>query len=207
MHLADGIVPVEMALAGYGASAALTALALSRINRLPDPGAGVPRAAMLVTVFFAASLIAIPVPPASVHLMLAGLMGICLGWYAMPAILVGLFLQAVMFGNGGLTALGLNGLIFGLPALAAFALWGRIGERWPDLAAAFAGGGAVLLALALFAGIVLLGLPASVDPVAERLALVALVTAHLPLVLAESVIVLVLLRVLRRIEPRLLAHV
>ena len=206
MHLADGIVPVEMALAGYAASAALTGFALSRINRLPDPGAGVPRAAMLVTVFFAASLIAIPVPPASAHLMLAGLMGVCLGWYAMPAILVGLFLQAVMFGHGGLTTLGLNGLIFGLPALAAFALWARIGARWPDLAAAFAGGGAVLLALALFAGIVLLGLPASVDPAAERLALLALVTAHLPLVLAEGVIVLVLLRVLRRVEPRLLAH-
>lgn len=206
MHLADGIVPVGMALAGYGASTGLTALALSRINRLPDPGAGLPRAAMLVTVFFAASLIAIPVPPASVHLMLAGLMGLCLGWYAMPAILVGLFLQAVMFGHGGLTTLGLNGLIFGLPALAAYGLWARMGQRWPDLAAALAGGGAVLLALGLFAALVLLGLPPPLDSGAERLALAALVLAHLPLVLAEAVIVVVLLRVLRRVEPRLLAH-
>jgi cobalt/nickel transport system permease protein len=206
MHLPDGIVPVDMALAGYAASAGLVALALHRIKALPDPQAEIPRVAMLTTVFFAASLIAVPVPPASVHLMLAGLMGVMLGWFALPAIMVGLFLQAMLFGHGGITALGLNGLILGAPALLAFGLWRQIGGRWPDIAAFLAGSGAVLAALALFAAIVLAGLPAVIDAGAERMALLVLIAAHLPLALAEGVIVMTLLRVLRRVEPRLVPH-
>ena len=207
MHLPDGIVPVELALAGYVASGALTAFALARVNRLPDPRAGIPRAAMLTTVFFAASLVAIPVPPMSVHLVLSGLMGVMLGWFAMPAIVVGLFLQAVLFGHGGVTTLGLNGLILGLPALLAFGVWRGAGRRWPDVAALAAGGGAVVLALAIFTAIVLAGLPVVLDAGAETLAIKALLLAHLPLVLAEGGVVLVLLRVLRRVEPALVPHV
>ncbi|MGL4413276.1 cobalt transporter CbiM [Roseinatronobacter monicus] len=206
MHLPDGLVPVELALAGYAGSGALAAMALSRIKRLPDPSAAIPRAAMLTTVFFAASLVAVPVPPASVHLMLAGLLGVMLGWFAVPAILVGLFLQAVLFGHGGLTTLGLNGLILGLPALLAFGIWRAAGRRWPDMAALCAGSGAVVAALAIFAGFVLLGLPVALDASAERVALQLFVLAHVPLVMAEGVIVLVLLRVLRRTAPQMLAH-
>ncbi|MGY6549955.1 MAG: cobalt transporter CbiM [Roseinatronobacter sp.] len=207
MHLPDGIVPVGMALAGYAASAGLAAVALQRIQRLPDPQAEVPRVAMLTTVFFASSLIAIPVPPTSVHLMLAGLMGVMLGWFAVPALLVGLFLQAVLFGHGGITTIGLNGLILCLPALLAFAVWRRLGARWPNIAALLAGGGAVIMALALFAAIVLAGLPADLDAATEAIALRVFLLAHLPLVLAEGIVVLVILRVLRRVEPRLLPHV
>ncbi|WP_092886249.1 cobalt transporter CbiM [Roseicitreum antarcticum] len=206
MHLPDGIVPVGLALAGYAATGLLTAFALSRIRRLPDPRAAVPRAAMLTTVFFAGSLVAIPVPPASVHLLLVGMMGVSLGWFAVPAIMVGLFLQAVLFGHGGVTTLGLNGLIFGLPALLAFGIWHLAGRRRPDLAALMAGGGAVALALALFATLVLAGLPATLDAGAERLALRALALAHLPLILVEGVIVLALVRVLRRVAPGLAPH-
>lgn len=206
MHLPDGIVPVEFALAGYAASGVLTAFALSRVNRQPDPRAAIPRAAMLTTVFFAASLVAIPVPPASVHLMLSGLMGVMLGWFAMPAIMVGLFLQAVLFGHGGVTTLGLNGLILGLPALLAYGFWCAAGRRWPDAAALVAGSGAVALALAIFTAIVLSGLPVALDAGAETVAIKAFLLAHLPLVLAEGVVVVALLRVLRRVEPGLVPH-
>lgn len=206
MHLPDGIVPVEMALTGYACSAGLVAVALHRIKARPDPQAEIPRVAMLTTVFFAASLVAVPVPPTSVHLMLAGLMGVMLGWFAVPAIMVGLFLQAVLFGHGGLTTLGLNGMIMCLPALLALGLWRQIGGRWPDLAAFGAGAGAVVVAIAIFAAIVLTGLPAELDARAERAAVQIFALAHLPLALAEGVIVLVLLRVLRLIEPRLLPH-
>ena len=206
MHLPDGIVPVEMALAGYACTAGLVAVALHRIKAGPDPQAEIPRVAMLTTVFFASSLVAVPVPPTTVHLMLAGLMGVMLGWFAVPAIMVGLFLQAMLFGHGGLTTLGLNGLIFCLPALLAFGVWRRIGGRWPDLAAFGAGAGAVIVAIAIFAALVLAGLPAELDGRTERAAVQVFALAHLPLALAEGVIVLILLRVLRRIEPRLLPH-
>ncbi len=206
MHLPDGIVPIEMALAGYGASAAITALALSRIKSMSDPQAEIPRVAMMTTVFFAASLVAIPVPPTSVHLMLAGLMGVMLGWFCVPAILVGLFLQAVLFGHGGITTLGLNGLILGLPALISFGIWRTAAQRWPDIAAFCAGSLAVVTALVIFAAIVLAGLPVTLDASAERVALGVFLLAHLPLAVAEGVIVMTLLRMLRRVEPRLVPH-
>lgn len=204
MHLPDGLVPVSMALGGYAGSAALLGLSLNRIGRLPDPGAGVPRAAMLTAVLFALGSVAVPVPPTTVHPMLAGLMGVLLGWFAVPAILVALFLQAVLFGHGGLTTLGLNGLILAPAALAARGMWRLLAPRAPTLAAVLAGAGGVVLSLAVFAGLVLLGLPADVDAAAERAALAIFVTAHLPLVAAEGLLVVVVLRVLARVEPGLL---
>lgn len=206
MHLPDGIVPLGFALAGYGASAGLCALCLSRIAQRPDPRAAVPRAAMMTAAFFAASLVAIPVPPASVHLVLSGLMGVMLGWFAFPAILVGLFLQAVMFGHGGLTSLGLNGVIIGLPALLAGAVWWLAAPRFWVAGAVAAGAGAVALSLGLFAAILLAGLPAHLDAGAERAALAALVLAHVPLIVVEGVVVLGVIRLLRRIEPGMVPH-
>lgn len=204
MHLPDGIVPISMAVAGYAGSGVLLALGMQRIARLPDPQAALPRTAMMTAVFFAMSAIAIPVPPTTVHLMLAGLMGVLLGWFAVPALLVGLFLQAVLFGHGGLTTLGLNGLVLGVPALLAYGLFGLLAPRWPRLAAVLAGSGAVVLALAIFAAIVLLGLPATLDASAERAALWVFALAHLPLVLAEGLVVMGVLHVLARVEPGLL---
>jgi cobalt/nickel transport system permease protein len=52
------------------------------------------------------SLVSVPVGPGSVHLLLNGLMGLLLGWAAVPAILVALILQAVFFGFGGILVLG-----------------------------------------------------------------------------------------------------
>lgn len=204
MHLPDGLVPVGLALAGYGGAAALVGLSLRRIARVPDPGAAMPRAAMMTAVFFAMSSIAIPVPPTTVHPMLAGLMGVTLGWFAVPAIAVGLFLQAVLFGHGGLTTLGLNLLILAPAALLAWAAWRGLAPHAPTLAAALAGAGGVAVSLGVFAAIVLLGLPVAVDAAAERAALGVFLAAHLPLLLAEGGLVVVVLRVLARVEPGLL---
>lgn len=204
MHLPDGIMPLDLVMAGNLGGAALTALALARLRKLPDVQAEVPRAAMLTAVFFAASTIALPVPPTSVHLLLTGLMGVMLGWFAVPALLVGLFLQAVLFGHGGLTTLGLNLLILAPAALICRASHIWLAPRLPDLAAGIAGAGGVLIAVALFAAIILIGMPDGLNHDMERAALFALVLAYLPLALVEGVVVFTLLRVLRRIEPRLL---
>jgi cobalt/nickel transport system permease protein len=67
-----------------------------------------------------ASSIYIPIPPASVHLILNGLLGVVLGYFAFPAILIGLFFQALVIGHGGLTTLGVNAAMMGIPALLAY---------------------------------------------------------------------------------------
>lgn len=48
----------------------------------------IPQAAVLSAAFFIASLLSVPVGPSSVHLLLNGLMGLILGWAAVPAILI-----------------------------------------------------------------------------------------------------------------------
>ena len=85
----------------------------------------VPRVGVLSATFFVASLIHVPIGPSSVHLLLAGLMGFLLGWAAFPALAAALFLQAILFGFGGLTSLGANVVNMGAPAVACYYVFAR----------------------------------------------------------------------------------
>lgn len=211
MHLPDGILPLPVTLGGYVASFAIAAVCVGRIRALPDPQREVPRAALMTAAFFVASLIHFPVPPVSVHLVLNGLLGVVLGWFAFPAILVGLFLQAVMFGHGGITTLGINGLILGLPALAAFGLF-RFRARFPVLLrhrptlviAFLAGAVGVGVALLLFAFTLLGSLPVHINAELERKALLTLVLAHIPVVVLEGVLTALLVGFFLKVSPGLL---
>jgi cobalt/nickel transport system permease protein len=123
MHISEGYLPAEVCIGGYAIASLTTWYSLRQINKSVDPSAGVPKAALLTAAFFIASSIKIPLPPSSVHLLLYGLLGITLGYYAFPAILVGLFLQAVIFQHGGLTTLGVNAAIAGIPTLLFYHLF------------------------------------------------------------------------------------
>lgn len=210
MHIPDGIVPLTVCVGGYATTTALTWYSLRQINRSPDPQAMVPRAALLTAVFFVASWIHIPLPPISVHLVLTGLLGVILGWYAIPAILVGLFFQAVMFQHGGITTLGINATIMGIPALLAFGLFRLrfvIGHssRWLTGAAGFlAGSVGVGLAVLLFYGVLMATIPANLNGAAEQAALSLLAFAHLPTMVIEGILTALLVLFLQHIKPELL---
>src|SRR4029077_7396966 len=84
----------------------------------------IPRIAILTSAFFVASYIHVPVPggpPA--HLLLTGLVGVVLGRRSALAIPVGLFLQAVLFQHGALSALGANVCVMTPPALISWLLF------------------------------------------------------------------------------------
>jgi cobalt/nickel transport system permease protein len=211
MHIPDGIIPVSTALGGYAAAGAITWLSFARIkHKYNNPREGIPRASLLTAVFFAASLVHIPLPPASVHLMLSGLVGVVLGWYAFPAILVGLFLQAVMFQHGGLTTLGINACLIGLPALLAGGLFRLrrvfgLEKTATNALLAFSGGFlAVALGAASAALLLVYTIPAYLDAAAERAAVIALSLAHLPLALLEGVFTVMLVLFLLRVKPEML---
>ncbi len=87
------------------------------------PQANIPKASLLTAAFFVGSSIHIPLPPTSIHLILNGLMGTLLGYYAFLAIPIGLFFQAVIFNHGGMSTLGVNTIIMGVPAIAAYHLF------------------------------------------------------------------------------------
>ena len=212
MHIPDGILPLSVAAGGFAAAGGVTWLSLRQIERThTDIRKGVPKASLLTAVFFMASLVHFPVPPVSVHLVLSGLMGVVLGWYAFPAIIVGLFLQAVMFQHGGLTMLGVNACIIGGPALLAhriFTLRTSVGERKRRPATAVLGFVASFSAVAVgalaAALLIVTTVPAHLDAAVERAAVTALLIAHVPLGLIEGTFTVMVVLFLLRVQPGLI---
>ncbi len=210
MHIPDGILPMSVCAAGYAVTGAATWYSLQKINRQDDPQAGIPKAALLTSVFFVASWIHIPVPPTSVHLILNGLLGVILGWYVFPAILIGLFFQAIMFNHGGLTTLGVNAAMMGIPALIAyfiFQLRFKFGGDSPATLARFAFlGGALGLGLtaAIAFPTLIYTIPGNIDVAAERAGIIALLVAHIPLMVIEGFFTAMLVSFLYRVKPELI---
>ena len=106
MHISEGVLSAPVLIIGAVAAVAGTTWGLKKLDLEQ-----IPQAAMLAAGFFVASLIRVPIGPASVHLILNGVVGMLLGWTAFPVILVALILQGVFFQFGGFTTLGVNTLI------------------------------------------------------------------------------------------------
>ncbi len=211
MHIPDGILPASVALGGYAAAGGMTWLSLNRINSiLINPRELIPRASLLTAAFFAASLIHIPVPPTSVHLILTGLMGMILGWFAFPAILVGLFFQAVMFQHGGLTTIGINACLLGMPALLAGALFRTrnyfgADHKVVNVLLAFTGSFMAMMLGAVAAALLLVStVPARLDVGAEKAAIITMAGAHLPAAMIEGVFTAMVVLFLMQVKPELL---
>ena len=210
MHIPDGILPVPVTAAGYAVTAAATWYSVRKINQKENPRKDVPKASLLTAAFFVASWVHIPVPPASVHLVLNGLMGAILGYFSFPAILIGLFFQAVMFQHGGLTTLGVNAVIMGVPAIIAHYIFrlrklGNKESRGKIAVLGFLSGAAALgVSVALFVVILLTSIPADIDIAIERAAIYTLAIAHLPLIVIEGIITAMLTVFLQRVRPRIL---
>lgn len=211
MHIPDGILPLPVTLASYAATVGMAWYSVHQINKRGDPREQIPKAALLAAAFFSITLIQIPLPPTSVHLLLSGLMGVLLGYFAVPAMLVALFFQAVMFGHGGLTTLGVNGIIMGIPAiLAAFIFRMHDPLHSPNhTKTAFlgfiAGAAAAALSVGIFALYIFSTIPAHIDATAEKAAIVSLIFTHIPVVIIEGIATAFIVVFLRQSKPQLLA--
>lgn len=210
MHIPDGIVPIQVTAAGYAATAVATWYSLRKIRQRENPRQDIPKASLLTAAFFVVSLIHIPVPPTSVHLVLNGLLGVLLGWYAFPAILIGLFFQAVMFGHGGLTTLGINAIIMGVPAIIAAYIF-RLRQLWKTqrpfkdgLFGFLSGFIAIGLSVGLFVIVLITSLSSDLDIAMEQAAIFTLALAHVPLMFIEGIITAFLVVFLRKVRPAML---
>lgn len=212
MHISDGIVPAQVCVAGYGLTGLLTWYSLREVSKKGEPSAQVPKAALLTAAFFVASSIAIPVPPSSVHLLLNGLLGVVLGYLAFPAILIGLLFQALIVGHGGLTTLGLNAVMMGLPALLAhhiFQLRFITGQQKPfktGLVAFVGGSVALVLTAFIFTGLIITTIPAEFSAQTEQIAVTTLAIAHVPIALLEGAFTAMLVLFLQRVKPELIGE-
>ncbi len=144
MHISDGILPASVLVAGFTVTAAWIGYTARKLD-----ADDMPRVAVMSAAFFVASLIHVKTGTTSVHLLLHGLVGIVLGSQAMFAVLMGLTLQAMLLQHGGISTLGVNACIMGIPALLVGWTYRYFGTGKPS---AFR----VLLAGALTAGAVVL---------------------------------------------------
>ncbi len=118
MHISEGVLSGQVLSAGAVIAIIGTGIGLKKIDY--DK---IVHVAILSSAFFVASLIHINIGPASVHLILNGIVGLLLGFAAIPAILTALLLQSVLFQYGGLTALGVNVVIMAVPAVLSHYLF------------------------------------------------------------------------------------
>lgn len=197
MHISEGVLSAPVLVTGGVVAAGLTAVGLRGLD-----GDRLVRVGLLSSAFYLASLVHVPVGPGSVHLILNGLLGLLLGWAAVPAILVGLLLQAVMFQFGGLTVLGVNTVIMALPAVLCHYLFAPLLRRGTGHAwlAAFACGATAILLSGLLAALALVSSGEAFVAVAG-----VILAAHLPVMVAEGFITAFLVGFLRKAKPELLA--
>lgn len=201
-HIPDGVLSGQVLATGAVISTALLAQGLRKLDATL-----IPQAAVLSAAFFVSSLISIPLGPSSAHLLLNGLMGLILGWVAVPALAVALMLQAAFFGFGGLMVLGVNLLNMALPALLCALVLRPLLQRartsrhyWLAgvLTGALAGALGVLLTAAMLSLSLVLSGKAFV-PTAKILFVV-----YIPLAFLEAIISGILLGYLQRLAPELL---
>lgn len=199
MHIVEGMLSAPVLATGAVLTAGGVAVGLHKTDY-----EHLPRIAVLSAAFFVASLIHVPVGPTSVHLVLNGLVGIILGWAVFPAMLIALLLQAIMFGFGGLTSLGVNTLNMALPALVCYWLFGRgLGARGPrsTFACGAAAGG---LAVVLSAVMVSVSLYASNGDAFTTLIKFTLL-AHVPIIIIEALVTGSVVVFLKKVRPELLS--
>lgn len=196
MHISDGVLPISVTIGGYVAGAALAAWSARRTH-----SDELPKLAVVTAAFFVASLIHVPFGPTSVHLIIPGLTGALLGPSAFLSIGLGLMLQSLLFQFGGLTALGANALMMGLPALACGWFFQKFKGQTRTRQAVT--GGLAGAAGTILAAVILALLLATGGEDFFGVAKIAL-AAHIPVILIEGGISAFTVGFLARVKPALL---
>ena len=134
--------------------------------------------------------------------MLGGLTGMVLGPLAPLAILLGLLLQSVLFQHGGITAVGANTIILGLPALAASWIY-TLRERYTFNAKAMVFG-SIAGAASLFISAILLAV--FLMTMGEEFYGVTkiILAAHIPIILIESIFTGFVASFIEKVKPEIL---
>jgi cobalt/nickel transport system permease protein len=196
MHISEGVLSPAVLAGGAALAVAGTAIGLKKLDY-----EAIPRVAILSAAFFVATLIHVPVGPVGLHLVLNGLMGLLLGWMAVPAILIALFLQALLFQFGGLTTLGVNTVTMAAPAVFCFYAYRGLLRR-PGTTAAVAAFACGVTGILLSGVLVAVALISTGQAFLEAAELVLL--AHIPVMLIEGVITLFIFLFLKKVKPEML---
>jgi cobalt/nickel transport system permease protein len=196
MHISEGVLSPAVLAGGAALAAVGTTIGLKKLDY-----EAIPRVAILSAAFFVATLIHVPVGPVGLHLVLNGLMGLLLGWLAVPAILIALFLQAILFQFGGLTVLGVNTVTMAAPAVLCFYAYRGFLRRGgtPGMVAAFACGATAIILSGVLVAAALIFTGQGFLQVAEMV-----LAAHVPVMIIEGIITLFVFLFLQKVRPEML---
>ncbi len=181
MHIPEGVLSAPVLATGAIVAGAGVAVGL-RVLSDKD----MVKVSVLSSAFFVASLIHVPAGATSVHLVLAGLTGLLLGWAVFPAVAVALLLQAALFGMGGFTTLGVNTLIMAVPGIVCYLMFARLLTRTSGsnpFWIGFAAGGIAILLAAVFQAFALV-----LSGSEFKLVAVAVIAAHVPIMIIEGLV-------------------
>ncbi len=195
MHISEGVLPLWELATGWGLTAIGTAIGLKKLE-----GEKLVLTALLTSLFFVASLIHVPIGVGSAHLIFNGILGLLLGWAVFPAILIGLFFQAVLFQFGGLFVLGVNTFNMAFPAVVAYYLF----RKWIKEEGLKFYAGAFLSAFVAILGaglLVALELALMGEKFLTDAKLIFLI--HIPIATIEGIIYIFLLKFLKKNYPEL----
>jgi cobalt/nickel transport system permease protein len=221
MHIPDGYLSPSTCAILYGAATPFWYVALERVKKVLHTRA-VPLLSLSAAFCFVIMMFNLPLPGGTTgHAVGMAIAAIVLGpWVAIAAVSVALLIQALFFGDGGITAFGAN--CFNMAVVGALVAYGvyrlisrgaEIGSTRRVLAAGIAGYGAINIA-ALCAAIEF-----GIQPLVFRtasgaplyapyplsIAIPAMMIGHLTLVgLAEFVISAGIVAYLQRAAPELL---
>jgi cobalt/nickel transport system permease protein len=213
MHIPDGFISPQTYLPAYVAAAGLWTYAARRVKRDLDADT-LPFLAAYTALSFVLMMIALPLPGGStVHAAGIGLLAVSFGgWMGFLAISLVLAMQALLFGDGGITALPINALAMGfVGSFAAVAVWKGLARFNESVALFLAGWLSIALPAVLVA--LTLGMQPLIAhdaqgaplffPFGLNITLPAIVLPHLLVGLAEGVLTVLGYRYLTRLRARL----
>lgn len=212
MHIPDGFISPQTYLPAYVAAAGLWAYAARRVKRDLDSDT-LPFLAACTALSFVLMMVALPLPGGTtVHAAGIGLLAVSFGgWMGFLAVSLVLAMQALLFGDGGITALPINALAMGfVGSFAAVGIWRFLGRINETVALFLAGWLSIVLPALLVA--LALGIQPAIAhdpqgnplffPFGLNITLPAVVLPHLLVGLAEGVLTVLGYRYLIRLRAR-----
>ncbi len=199
MHIAEGVLSAPVLVAGAALAAGGIAWGLRQL-----PQDKIMTASLAGAAFFVASLVHVPVGLSSAHLIANGLVGILVGPAAFAVIFAALLLQSLFFQFGGITVLGVNTVTMATGAVAAYGLFKELTRNgatgWKLDVASFVSAAAAIAVAAFLTACAL-----AFSEEGFQAAAVALFVAHVPIMIAEGVITVLVVRILKKRSPQVLS--
>jgi cobalt/nickel transport system permease protein len=208
MHIADGVMAPAVWIIGWVISLAILGIVFWRIGKRIDERT-VPMMAVLAAGIFVAQMLNFPIGGGTTgHLIGAALATILLGPYAaMLIITVILVIQGLVFGDGGLTAMGLNILNMAIIApLVTFGVMTLIGGKRKTIGVPVAAWTSVFLAATACAAELAISYSISggIYGVSGVIAFPAMMSIHALIAVGEAIITTGVVLFLAKVSPEML---